>query len=168
MKKMMIAFLAGLLASGAGLVPAFAASPASGVTVKRRVMKKSMVRMAELEQFGQKAFEIKNTSEPQLVVDESGTAPTTGVLHRICLSSGSPTAYYNELFAVFDASATLNSPAITINTVGRALFPPMNRLSRQYVCSERIDTQFHRGLVGVTNFAAGGAYVYWSRNGGAD
>lgn len=157
-KVLLATFLAGLLVPGV-----YAANPSSGATVKPRAWKKNSAGVEMLP--GNKAYkvwEVHNTTSASLVLDEGGTAPTSGTLHKVCGSSGTATS---ETFVVFDASATLMSPALSIGVADRALMPPVNRATATERCLE-VNAQFHRGLVGLNSAASGRTYIYWSPNGG--
>lgn len=158
-RKLLVGFLAGLLTSGAWMAPRYAqaANPSSGATVVDRTMTRdSGGSVLTDEARGYKVHEVFNSATAQLVVDEDGTAPTAGVLKKVCVSSGSATTEY----AVVYDSASITG--ITATTSGKALHPLLNRATATERCLD-INAQFHRGLVVIQDSAVGRTYVYWRK-----
>ena len=159
-----MALAAGLLVAGvAGAVNYNSVS--SGHPSKSRL--NSVVSAGQpirLEEKGVKTFEVFNYTTPALVVDENGTAPTSGCLSGVALSSSA--AVGDCAIVVLDTS-TANAQDFT--TVGHALIPPVLSVSSAPTfVNFTYCRQFNQGLVVYMNNSQCKGYVYWKRNGGAD
>ena len=117
-----------------------------------------------LEEKGVKTFEVFNYTSDALVVDENGTAPGSGCLAGVAISSSA--AVGDCAMVVFD-STTANG--LDFTSVGHALIPPVLSVSSAPTfVNFTYCRQFNRGLVVYLNSAQCKGYVYWKRNGGAD
>ena len=156
-KKFLTAFVTGLLVTTAW-VPASAIVPGSWTTAasrKERVPKFSNQGIIPMEQVGWKTAYLCNSTAATLVLDENGVAPTSGLLHRVSMSSGAATT---EQFIVYDSSAA--------NTVGsRQLIAPLEASTSASVYSEVLNKQFHGGLVFKMTGSATCGWIDWSPDG---
>ena len=105
-----------------------------------------------------KVFELANNTNETQVTDESGVAPTGGVLHKVCVESAS-----GATLAATDWAIVWDSAAITgTNATSRRLLPPLMRASAAVRCSDVLDAMFTRGLRALNgNGGVGSTYIYW-------
>lgn len=150
-----------LLAIGVGASSAFAASPSSGATVQDRKMPVDGAGVPYYQDsfLGYKVFETTATTAIQ-VVDEAGNAPTAGLLHQVCISTGAA----SDGIVVFDSNT---ATGFSYALVGKALAPAAVATTTAISCAAPnlpLDVQFNNGLVLLLNSNTTGnehAYVYW-------
>lgn len=157
------------------LSKAVASVPSNGSTIQGRVVVKdgNGVPFMQNQDIGFKVF-VATAAGRILVLNESGIAPTSGLVHQICVSSGAVT----DWGGVYDSSATL-SPLGDVTAANYATLVPLlvgpyiNRVVASEHCSPFLDVQFNNGLV-VLQSAIGATsanavtHVYWrpSQGGG--
>lgn len=117
-------------------------------------------------EIGYKVF-VATSATRILVLDETGIAPTSGLVHQICVSSGAA----GDWGGVYDSSAALNglgdlTVANSVTTLPVILAPFINRVTSGEHCSPILDAQFNYGVV-VLQSAIGATpanattHVYW-------
>lgn len=124
-------------------------------------------RELQLPDVGYKVFEVHRTATGAQVTDERGKTPTNGLLHMVCVESGTAGTAPYEYALVFDelTSAAIGYP--TGATSGRKLLPPVQRATSTERCVT-VDAQFTSGLFVLNSSAVGATYVYWRPIGGKD
>ncbi len=161
MKKYLMSLM--VLALCAGYVGATAIGAGGG--------KKSVGRMNDSSgypiQFNNdkpwKVFEVANTATAAQVVDEDGVAPKQGMLHKVCVESGTAAgdAFLGQMAIVWD---TVTAADMTVVGTGRRIIAPMSRATTAW-CLE-INALFTSGLGIKNSSAVGSTYVYWRELGG--
>lgn len=99
------------------------------------------------------------TAEIQ-VTDESGVAPKQGILHKICVESGSAAQWA----LVWDTSAitSAGTASAAAAVVNRKLFPAVfSQTSASYGCTPDINAVFTAGLRTINSDATVRTYIYW-------
>jgi hypothetical protein len=145
------------------MVLAICAGQAGAVSVTRS--KKSLIRTndasgnpLQLESDkGWRVFESANSTSEAQVVDENGVAPTSGILHMVCVESRASSDVSSTYWAiVWDTAAATGGAAVT----GRRLLPPLVRATDAILC-QTLDAVFTLGLRVMNGVAYGSTYIYW-------
>lgn len=103
-----------------------------------------------------KVFEVNATATAAQLVDEGGVAPKQGMVHRVCVESGS------ALAIVWD---TVTAADISASGSGRRILPPVLASAAAVVCVD-INALFTSGIGVKNTTAVGSTYVYWRELGG--
>ena len=160
MKKLI---LGGIVAAGlVGLFFAFAHATAGGAAGGKKAQ---LVPVdGNGRQWGDlrpnKVFSIINSATATIVKDNDGSTPKTGILTRVCVSSGT-----NSEYAVVFDSAGIAS--VAASNTSYLMTPAINRSTNAMTCQD-FNTEFTSGLVGICNSVTGSLFLYWKPNGGSN
>lgn len=106
---------------------------------------------------GWRVFEVPNTTTETQVTDENSVAPTSGILHKVCVESAPAETTKTSYYAIiWDSSAATGGATVT----ARRILPPIMRLSEAEHCVE-IDAIFSLGLRVLNGVPTGSTYIYW-------
>lgn len=158
MKKILSAVMA--LVALAGLV--YAAAPGSAGGKKAQLVPVDGNGRAWADKRPVHVWEILNSASASQVLDNDSSQPKTGILIKMCVSSGTATSEYA---VAFDSNTT---SGLSITTTGKRLMAPLHRATTSERCSDELNVEFTSGLVGLNSAATGGTYIYWKPNGGSN
>lgn len=153
------------------LSPAAYSSVPSGTTTppdRRQPVDGNSVAFTEDHFVGYKVF-VATAAGAVVVRDEAGNAAVAGVLHMVCVSSGSATSDY--AVAYDSAGALGNILGITAanqtTNVGAQITPLLNRSTTLPLC-QTVDAQFNNALILLQSAAPtnGTTHAYWRPLGG--
>lgn len=107
------------------------------------------------------------------LIDERGRAPSNGLVHQVCVETGTLGTAQNDYVILFDSNSIsgmghgLTSTNFSGSAIeGRKLAPPIYRATLTERCVV-LDAQFTSGVVSGSSTDAS-YYIYWRPNGGRD
>lgn len=162
--KKIVAVIALVLVGGVMGQFARAGATSANATVQARAVPKdgNGVPFLTHSEIGYKVF-VTTSVSPTQVLDENGAAPSSGLLHQVCVSSGATT----EWAVLYDSAPTSVAPGFTGGAMAAngiyELAPAINRVAASEHCSPFLEAQFNYGLVTYLPVSAGGGtvHVYW-------